>query len=265
LHALAARLERQGRRAVVDRARTLARVSRAPADHVARHRTRLHQLARELRAGTHRGLADRGRAVHAQAGALDRRARAAVHGAGRGAQRTRADAVALERARRSASARRAADLERLALALAAHEPQRTLERGYALVEAPDGEPLTSAGAARRHARLVLRLADGALGVRPERGGGAGHDPPTVGGQNHAAVTAAGSDAPAASGHYPPAVGGHHAAVRPAGSDAPAASRHDPPAVGGRDAPAAGERTPKRAAAGGDERAFDGATLQDGLW
>src|SRR4051794_41600519 len=43
LRAHAARLERLSRRAIVDRARTLARLSRAPPHHVARHRSRLHQ------------------------------------------------------------------------------------------------------------------------------------------------------------------------------------------------------------------------------
>src|SRR3954462_15001055 len=50
------RLERQGRRAVLERARTLARLSRAPGHHVARHRTRLHQQLRELRATTRRAV-----------------------------------------------------------------------------------------------------------------------------------------------------------------------------------------------------------------
>ena len=54
----AARLERQGRRAVLERARTLARLSRAPGHHVARHRTRLHQQLRELRAATRRAIID---------------------------------------------------------------------------------------------------------------------------------------------------------------------------------------------------------------
>ncbi|HWT25695.1 MAG TPA: hypothetical protein VN213_19470, partial [Solirubrobacteraceae bacterium] len=44
-----------------------------------------------------------------------------------------------------------------------------LERGYALVEDPAGAPVTTAAAARSHPRLTLRLADGALGVRPEPG------------------------------------------------------------------------------------------------
>ena len=63
-------------------------------------------------------------------------------------------------------AQRARNLERLALALAAHEPQRALERGYALVEDPAGEPVTSAAAAREHAELTLRLHDGTVSVRP---------------------------------------------------------------------------------------------------
>ena len=52
--------------------------------------------------------------------------------------------------------------------LAAHNPQRTLERGYALVEAPDGTPVTSAAAAGTWPELSLRMRDGALRVRPDR-------------------------------------------------------------------------------------------------
>ena len=63
--ASAARLERQGRRAVLERARTLARLSRAPGHHVARHRTRLHQQLRELRAATRRAIAEGERTTHA--------------------------------------------------------------------------------------------------------------------------------------------------------------------------------------------------------
>src|ERR671911_1232670 len=58
LRAQALRLERQSTRAIVDRARTLARLSRAPAHHIARHRTRLHQQLRELRASSRRGVDD---------------------------------------------------------------------------------------------------------------------------------------------------------------------------------------------------------------
>ena len=93
LHGLAARLEQQGRRAIVERARTLARLSRAPASHVARHRTRLHQHLRELRASARRGLAARA----PDGGRRRGRARAAV---GRRAARPRARCDARARRRR---------------------------------------------------------------------------------------------------------------------------------------------------------------------
>ena len=54
LHGDAGRLARHGRRAVLERARPLAALSRAPAEHVARHRARLHQQLRELRASARR-------------------------------------------------------------------------------------------------------------------------------------------------------------------------------------------------------------------
>jgi exodeoxyribonuclease VII large subunit len=165
LHAAAARLERQGRRAIVERARALARLSRAPADHVARHRTRLHQQLRELRASTRRGVAGQRRALSAQALALDRRAAAGGAALARGGARVATDAEALARASTAAPAARRRELERLALALAAHDPARTLERGYALVEDGEGAPLTSAAAAQERAALVLRLHDGRVPVR----------------------------------------------------------------------------------------------------
>ena len=145
LHGLAARLEHRSRLAIVERARVLARLSRAPSDHIARHRARLHQHARELGASSRRGVAGATRHTSTTALVLERKARAAA-----GAERVQ----------------RGRDLERLALALAAHEPQRTLERGYALVEDPSGEPVTSAAAAREHAQLTVRMHDGTVSVRP---------------------------------------------------------------------------------------------------
>jgi exodeoxyribonuclease VII large subunit len=169
LHSAAARLERHSRRAIVDRARTLARLSRAPAHHVARHRARLHQQLRELRASARRSVADGERRASRSALALARKAGAAELARGRGGRRARADAGGLDRAAAAARDRRRQDLERLALALAAHGPQRTLERGYALVEAPDGEPVTSAAGAAGRPELVLRLHDGSVRVRPQPG------------------------------------------------------------------------------------------------
>jgi exodeoxyribonuclease VII large subunit len=66
------------------------------------------------------------------------------------------------RAQSSETMKRRRELERLALALAAHDPARTLARGYALVEARDGEPLGSAAAARAAGEVTLRFHDDAI-------------------------------------------------------------------------------------------------------
>jgi len=63
---------------------------------------------------------------------------------------------------------RARDLERLRLALDAHDPERTLERGFALVEDDAGEPVTSARRAAELDGLAVRFADGRLRVRQDR-------------------------------------------------------------------------------------------------
>jgi exodeoxyribonuclease VII large subunit len=141
LAAQARRLHGHGRRAVIERARMLTQLSRAPAEHIRRHRVRLHQLLRELRASARRTAND-GRSL-AQVHLLVLRRSA-------------------ERALSADRGRRQTELDRLALALAAHEPQRTLARGYALVEKRDGEPLTSATAAREARRLRIRFHDGSV-------------------------------------------------------------------------------------------------------
>ena len=142
LHALGERLEHRSRQAVVTRARTLAALSRAPSAHVERHRARLHQHLREIRASAIRGLEGRDRDLVTRATVLQRKA----------------DATALAVAR-------GATLERLRLALSAHDPQRTLERGYALVEGPGGEPVVSAEAGRSLDRMTVRMHDGSIDVR----------------------------------------------------------------------------------------------------
>jgi exodeoxyribonuclease VII large subunit len=70
-----------------------------------------------------------------------------------------------ERTQGSEAARRRRDLERLALALGAHDPERTLARGYALVQDRHGEPLGSAAAAQEAREVRLRFHDGVLGAR----------------------------------------------------------------------------------------------------
>jgi exodeoxyribonuclease VII large subunit len=145
--AAASRLHGHGRRAILDRARTLAHLSRAPSHHVRRHRARLHQLTRELRAIARRRTAS-GRELGAVHLLVLRRS----------ADRAQSSSGTVGRRR---------ELERLALALAAHDPQRTLARGYALVENRAGEALTTAAAAARTRNLRLRFRDGTVDAHTE--------------------------------------------------------------------------------------------------
>jgi len=142
----ARRLHGHGRRSVVQRARVLAHLARAPNEHVARHRRHLHQLLRELRAAAKRA-GEEGRSLASVHLLVLRRSAA--------------------RAQTSERARRRGELDRLALALAAHDPDRTLARGYALVENRAGEPLASVGAARVARAVRLRFHDGTVPARTE--------------------------------------------------------------------------------------------------
>ena len=139
LVATARRLSVHSRRALLHRAQTLARLSRAPGEHVARERARLHQSLREIRASGRRRVSDERSRIARRALVLDRKAQATALGA-----------------------HRASGLQALALALAAHDPERTLERGYALVTDGAGEPITTAAAAREARAVGLRFADAAV-------------------------------------------------------------------------------------------------------
>ena len=72
---------------------------------------------------------------------------AAAAASDRSARRAVTDATALDRTATAALERRRHDLDRILATLAAHDPQRTLERGYALLEDASGEPISSAAAA----------------------------------------------------------------------------------------------------------------------
>jgi len=161
------RLQRHGREGVLARARTLAALSRAPAEHVARHRVRLHQQLRELRAAARRGLADRRAHSARRLLVVERKAAAAGLDRAREAVALRRGAAELRRAGTAASRRRGRDLERLALALAAHDPDRTLARGYALVEGEGGQLVTGAAEATAAAELRVRFHDGSVRARVE--------------------------------------------------------------------------------------------------
>ena len=142
-----ASLSRAAGGAVRTRTPHLVALARGPARALRRERLALNQKTREIRAASERGVAERLSFQH------------------------RLATVVLERARRRAEGaemqRRRAALHRAQVTLRAHEPERTLERGYALVEDPGGEPVTSATAAREQTPLKLRFHDGSVSVRPE--------------------------------------------------------------------------------------------------
>jgi len=144
LPAAAARLRDHGRRAVLARARILVTFSRAPSAHLERQRTRLHQQLREIRAGSRRRVESERRLTERRAMVLQRKAASS----------------ALD-----CRERRPRELAQLALALAGHDPQRTLERGYVLAQSSTGEPIVTAEDAREALELRLRFADGSLPAR----------------------------------------------------------------------------------------------------
>lgn len=145
---VARRLGVHAGRALLHRAQTLSRLARAPGEHVTRERRRLHQHLREIRAAGRRRIASDELARTARrALVLARKADAAGRDAGH-----------------------ATRLSALASALAAHDPERTLERGYALVTDRGGELVTSADSARRAGEVRLRFSDAAVDatIRDER-------------------------------------------------------------------------------------------------
>ena len=160
LVSLGQRLAAHARRAVLERARLLSRQARAPAEHVARQRRRLDQSLRELRASARRRVGDE-RALGARwLLVLGRKAQMAALDRERALATLSARAADLRRA--GAVDRRRRDLEHFMLALAGHDPERTLERGYALVRDRRGELLTRAQEARDAARVRISFADAAV-------------------------------------------------------------------------------------------------------
>jgi len=169
LAASARQLERHGRVAVLGRARTLAQLSRAPAEHVARHRARLHQRLRELRASARRRVSQGRERANRHLLVLERKSAVARLDHERRLAETTARAERLAKTATGAAARRAEDLEHLALALAAHDSELVLARGYALVQDPAGEPVTSADGALAARELGLRFHDGRVRARVQDG------------------------------------------------------------------------------------------------
>jgi len=143
-------LRRAGEGAVGNRSRHLVALARGPARALRRERVALNQKTREIRAASERGLAERRTFQH----------RIAAVVLGRAARRA---------AGAEADSRREA-LRRAEVAFRAHDPERTLERGYALAEDGEGEPVTSAAAAVAAGRVKLRFADGRVGAKIDRHG-----------------------------------------------------------------------------------------------
>jgi exodeoxyribonuclease VII large subunit len=143
-------LRRAGEGAIGTRSRHLVALARGPARALRRERIALNQKTREIRASSERGLAER-----------------------RGFQRRIALVVLARAARRAAGAEadnRREALRRAEVAFRAHEPERTLERGYALAEDGEGEPVTSAAGALAAGRVRLRFADGRVGAEIDEHG-----------------------------------------------------------------------------------------------
>ncbi|MEA2373706.1 MAG: Exonuclease large subunit, partial [Thermoleophilaceae bacterium] len=112
------------------------------------------------------GLGDRLDFQRRIAGAVMRRKGAAARAATqaeRGRLATRS--AGLDRAAGAAAERRAQWLARAGAALRAHDPQRTLERGYALALDAAGQPLPDAGAVRAAQTFDLRMAGGTVPAR----------------------------------------------------------------------------------------------------
>jgi len=166
LEVAAARIAAGGREAVLVRARALAALSRAPRDHADRHRRHLHQKTRELRAASRRGLAAREEFQRRiAANVIGRKRAAAAAAASAEATLLRARSARLAAAADEFGRRREAALRAQERALRAHDPERTLERGYAIAFDKHGEPLGTPGAVREAGDFTLRMKGGELPAR----------------------------------------------------------------------------------------------------
>lgn len=165
-------LQRARESAVGGRARHLAALARGPARALQRERRMLNQKTREIRAATERRLAERrsyqGRLALTVLGRAQRRAVEEVGAAG---AENRRRAAAIDRSAIAKLKRGREALRRAGVALRAHDPERTLERGYALAETAVGEPVTAAGAAIEAAEIRLRFADGSVRAQIEEDAG----------------------------------------------------------------------------------------------
>jgi exodeoxyribonuclease VII large subunit len=142
------KLDVHARAAILSRARLLASMSRAPMQAAARHRAALHQRLREMRASAKRGHSLSTARTAQRALVLQRKATAAA-GPELRAQAQRLDSWAA--------------------ALTGHDPERTVARGYAIVDDGAGGIITTAAQARDTGAVRLFFGDGPVkaAVDPE--------------------------------------------------------------------------------------------------
>ena len=164
----AARLRRAGEGAVGARARHLGALARGPARALRRERGVLNQKIREIRAATERGVGERlGFQRRIATVVLDRARQRALEGVHEAAAVEHRRGQAIDRAAARSLQRRREALRKAGVALRAHDSDRTLERGYALAERPDGAPVTSAAGALAAGDVRLRFADGRVKANVE--------------------------------------------------------------------------------------------------
>ena len=166
-------LRRAGEGAIAQRAAHLATLARGPERALQRQRRDLNQTTRELRAASERGVQQRREYQRRLAMVVLQRAARRGTQAVTTAQATNGrTGAALDRAGAGALRRRREVIDNLAVALRAHDPDQTLERGYALASDESGEPVTKAADARRAGSLDLRFADGSVAadIREEEEG-----------------------------------------------------------------------------------------------
>ena len=89
----------------------------------------------------------------------------ALAAAAMGEARLSARAAALARAAEALETRRRETLRAHAAAIRGHDPERALERGYAMALDADGRPLSTATAVREASNFELRMADGSVPAR----------------------------------------------------------------------------------------------------